>query len=129
MFTFHTDPEFFPKELQSVVKETAEDDLSAVLRKKKRLALAKKSAADKLANITDKPGEDDAAEANSEHEDEDGDEEDDEESDDDELARYRDPADDDEDDDDDYNAERYYDNGEEDVEKEGAGEDYGAIEG
>lgn len=120
--TVIADPEFLPKELHSVVTDKPDGDAAGEQRKK-RLGLAKKSAVDKLANL-----DDDEAHGATDPE---GDSNSDSVKDEDEVDRE--PGDDEFDEDDeeadnDYNAEKYFDDGEDDFEDHG-GDDYGGDDG
>ena len=123
------DYRFFPKELWSTIgysKKDAEDKEEEnpegrPAKRQKKLGLAKKSTLDKLAKFDEDHEDEPNAEAD-EDENEGGNEEEGEEF-------EREPEDDDfdEDDDDannDYNAEAYFDGGEEDFEEQG-GDEYG----
>ncbi|KAK3703131.1 DNA-directed RNA polymerase III subunit C31 [Vermiconidia calcicola] len=113
--------EFFPKELWDVIGATEGDDdeEGRPAKRQKKLGLAKKSALDKLAKFDD-PNDD---EANVEAEDEEDEGENGEEGEDPDEEPKDDTFEEDEEELDDYNAELYFDGGEEDYDE--GGDDHG----
>jgi DNA-directed RNA polymerase III subunit RPC7 len=117
------DKRFFPKELHSAIgaDDTALDADGRPVKRQRKLGLVKASVSDRLAKF-DEGAEDVNANADSENEDDEPEEGEDEDRD---LDREADEVDF-EDDDDDYNAEQYFDGGEEDYDEgggDGGGED------